>query len=48
VRHLSYANVVSSIALFLVLTGGAAYAPRQGRRLLAPFVKRSVGGGLIG
>jgi hypothetical protein len=35
-RRLSYANVVSTLALFLVLTGGAAYASHQ-------LSRRSVG-----
>jgi hypothetical protein len=35
-RHLSYANVISTIALFLVLTGGAALAASQ-------LAKNSVG-----
>jgi hypothetical protein len=35
-RHLTYANVVATIALFLVVSGGAAYAPSLGKNSVSP------------
>ena len=35
-RRLTYANVVSTIALFLVLAGGAAYAARVAKKSVGP------------
>jgi hypothetical protein len=35
-RRLTYANVVSSLALFLVLAGGAAYAARVAKKSVGP------------
>jgi hypothetical protein len=35
-RRLTYANVVSTLALFLVLAGGAAYAARVPRKSVGP------------
>jgi hypothetical protein len=35
-RRLTYANVVSTIALFLVLAGGAAYAARTAKKSVGP------------
>jgi hypothetical protein len=35
-RRLTYANVVSTLALFLVLAGGAAYASKVGKKSVGP------------
>ena len=35
-KRLTYANVVSTIALFLVLAGGAAYAAKVGKKSVGP------------
>ena len=35
-RHLTYANVISTLALFLVLAGGAAYAAKVAKKSVGP------------
>ena len=35
-KRLTYANVVSTLALFLVLAGGAAYAAKVGKKSVGP------------
>jgi hypothetical protein len=35
-KHITYANVVSTLALFLVLAGGAAYAARVAKKSVGP------------
>ena len=40
-RHLTYANVMSTIAVFLVLAGGAAYAAKVAKRSVGPSQLKS-------